>query len=388
MRFELDIEPRGFIARLFKRKKRDSAKVLISSLHRLIAESTFQEDNMSNVIKIAFEEIRGAGKLGLAFWDNENGTLEPYLSYSIEKGNLVSAHENSLHPVTGMLNLSGDNTLGMWWDANLDRAYIFNLIPGDDRISNMGVGRHMGMLEGSGMVLPMIFQKRLMGMLSITGENIRFDGDIDREPYYMILYAASLSRIIATNIKMQTDPLTKLGTVGRFDVVFRQIVSKGIQSTRPTTLIYIDGDNFKSINDTYGHDAGDMVLRAIAKRMLDSTRELERNVFRLGGEEFAIPLEENTDSAIRVARRISEAMLSPVRITDNSGMTHEISVSVSIGISSTEFISVNPNPEEICAHLRKTADNAMYNAKQEYGKGCIVARVRDDCGNITMRKIS
>ena len=118
-------------------------------------------------------------------------------------------------------------------------------------------------------------------------------------------------------------------------------------------VMFLDLDNFKRINDTLGHHAGDLLLQAVAQRLLESLRKIDA-VARFGGDEFAIMLEEVKDPADvkRVAQKIIEAVSAPVVL---EGV--EVQVGVSIGVS------IYPADAGSVEELFKHADTAMYRAK-------------------------
>jgi diguanylate cyclase (GGDEF)-like protein len=123
-------------------------------------------------------------------------------------------------------------------------------------------------------------------------------------------------------------------------------------------VMFVDLDNFKSINDSYGHQAGDAVLQAVATRLQQSTRT-EDTVSRYGGDEFLYllsPLNEERDIAM-IAAKIRKAIQTPLDLG-----THDVDLSpcleASIGIS------VFPKDGVSAAALIKRADEAMYGAKE------------------------
>jgi len=119
-------------------------------------------------------------------------------------------------------------------------------------------------------------------------------------------------------------------------------------------VIYIDLDSFKPINDTYGHDAGDLLLKEIAKRLSGVVRESDI-VARVGGDEFIIVTGEINfgSGAELIARRISMIVAEPVLIAGNS-----VSVGASIGIS------IFPSHGSDSESLIQKADEAMYRVKK------------------------
>ncbi len=153
----------------------------------------------------------------------------------------------------------------------------------------------------------------------------------------------------------QFDPLTNLPNRALFRDRLEQALKRAKRSAHSVGLMFLDLDHFKDINDTLGHEAGDKLLTAAARRIRDCVRDQD-TVARLGGDEFTVILPDITElnDAKRVAKAIGRAMAKPLLI-DN----HELYVSTSIGISM--FPQDGDGPD--C--LIKSADIALYAAKQK-----------------------
>lgn len=135
-----------------------------------------------------------------------------------------------------------------------------------------------------------------------------------------------------------------------FDVVSREI-ERCRRYRHPLTLAYIDCDNFKVVNDTFGHQGGDEVLRAVAMTLRNHIR-LNDIVARIGGDEFAVFLPETgAEPAERAFRKIRDMLLDAMR-------THNWPITFSIGIAT--FIT----PPESCEVMLKEADALMYSVKK------------------------
>jgi len=120
-------------------------------------------------------------------------------------------------------------------------------------------------------------------------------------------------------------------------------------------LFFIDIDNFKYINDEYGHDVGDMVLKNVTQRMLHCIRNNDMLV-RLGGDEFIIIVVDETEnnSTGMVAEKILASLVQPIKYNQNNLYT-----SASIGIAIYPIHAQSPEK------LIVNADKAMYMAKKE-----------------------
>ncbi len=138
-----------------------------------------------------------------------------------------------------------------------------------------------------------------------------------------------------------------------------------IQAKRKATkiaLMFIDLDNFKPINDTYGHNAGDLLLKLAAKRMKDSIRESD-TVGRIGGDEFLLllPAINTPQDALNVAEKIRHEINKPF----------ELPGVPAVNISSSTGVAIYPEHGSNATHLIKSADDAMYLAK-ERGRNKVV----------------
>ncbi|MCD1124707.1 diguanylate cyclase [Jinshanibacter sp. LJY008] len=137
--------------------------------------------------------------------------------------------------------------------------------------------------------------------------------------------------------------------------VFDQAMQGVSQSKRGTALLLMDIDHFKHVNDNYGHDAGDKVLKDMA-RILDSYTASGQKFFRIGGEEFAAIL---TDFSIPLAQKIAEEIRQKIeRNVFNLPNGQQINITISIGISSSEQRYDNNR-----LSLFQRADLALYQAK-------------------------
>lgn len=154
--------------------------------------------------------------------------------------------------------------------------------------------------------------------------------------------------------RAETDPLTGVANRRRFHQALEIECIRFTRGHDPFSLLMIDLDNFKDINDRYGHPAGDAVLFSIAQRLLIGLRKTDL-LARYGGEEFSILLPETRiEGAGVIAERIREAVCqTPIDVEG-----HPIRVSVSVGVAS------HSNDREIDPQiLLKKADLALYRAK-------------------------
>ena len=155
------------------------------------------------------------------------------------------------------------------------------------------------------------------------------------------------------------DSLTGLANRARFDARLRHALDEARRSGGQLGLLYLDNDRFKSINDRYGHAAGDALLVEVAQRIRGAIRDSDL-VARLGGDEFTVllaPLREPADAA-HVADKILAAMAEPLVLTPET----TIVPGVSIGIA------IFPDHAASAEQLLRAADHALYRAKHA-GRG-------------------
>lgn len=151
----------------------------------------------------------------------------------------------------------------------------------------------------------------------------------------------------------QHDALTGLANRHRLNHFLNARLSQGLSGDRPVFLLALDLDRFKPINDTFGHAAGDLVLREVANALKGCTRETDL-VARLGGDEFVVVATDcrTQEQAERLCQRLIEKINQPIRIG-----TNDVSVGASIGIVSAPYDGLTAE------ELLRYADIALYEAK-------------------------
>jgi diguanylate cyclase len=180
------------------------------------------------------------------------------------------------------------------------------------------------------------------------------------------LYAEYLGEFIRLHHDLKYDAakdfLTGLNNVRQFDASFRDVSQAALKNGKRLSLLFIDIDYFKNINDTYGHMAGDAILQGIAGILADSFRSSDI-VSRNGGEEFTVLL---MDCSSRHAVKIAEKLMKNVE-------NHEFAVSEKTSLHITISVGVSTYPEttKSIGRLLEDADSALYEAKRN-GRGTVV----------------
>jgi diguanylate cyclase (GGDEF)-like protein len=180
--------------------------------------------------------------------------------------------------------------------------------------------------------------------------------------------AVELQRIDLLETESITDPLTKLYNRRYLDRRIEEEVARSKRYSLNLSVLMLDIDHFKRINDTYGHQAGDVILCTLGSMIKTDIRDIDVAA-RYGGEEFLVIC---ANTAIDVAALLAERLRQQVeshqfQFFDSSGRNQTIQISVSIGVAS--FNTSIDSKEK----LIQTADQALYRAKEEGRNRVIIA---------------
>jgi diguanylate cyclase (GGDEF)-like protein/PAS domain S-box-containing protein len=184
-----------------------------------------------------------------------------------------------------------------------------------------------------------------------------------------VLFVESVAHVLAAAIERWRsdesmrhhalhDPLTGLPNRTLFLDRLAQLLARRQASSASAAVMFLDVDNFKLVNDSLGHEAGDQLLRAIAPRLAEALRPTD-TVARFGGDEFVVLCEEVVDGrdAVQVAERLQESLAAPFVL---DGEQHFLSASIGVALASGQYATP--------AEAMRDADAAMYRAK-ERGRG-------------------
>lgn len=157
------------------------------------------------------------------------------------------------------------------------------------------------------------------------------------------------------NFLAHHDTLTKLDNRQSMEIRLDQIIKQAKRNNSAFGICFIDLDNFKFVNDSYGHSTGDELLVAVAERITNTVRESD-TVVRFGGDEFIIIVEdiENVEHFENVAKKLIRAFKQPVQFSE-----YKMPVTMSMGLS------FYPQDADNIESLVQTADIAMYEAKRK-----------------------
>ncbi len=208
-------------------------------------------------------------------------------------------------------------------------------------------------------VVPLRVRGEIVGSLNLTrlgGQAARFSehefelGKLFAGQASMALQNAEAHLTVASRADL--DALTGLRNHG----TFQRDLSAMVETGDPFALLMMDLDSFKAFNDTYGHPAGDGLLRAVAQAIIGATRQVDR-AYRYGGDEFAILLlDARRSHAEEVAARIGTAVRGAVRHLGGPAAASEVSASVGVAVWPTDGKSKTA--------VVRVADAALYAAKR------------------------
>ncbi|MEM9742037.1 MAG: EAL domain-containing protein [Pseudomonadota bacterium] len=242
-------------------------------------------------------------------------------------------------------------------EAQFDGLHISRLLPSEDRARLKSA---LGELQarGQGCIRS---ERRLQcqnGLEIWTNFQIVMQQGDGREHSYFIIQASDITDVKVTQRRMERmafyDTLTDLANRRLFTDRLRQAIDHCRRHNRTSALLFLDLDQFKRVNDTLGHEAGDALLREVGRRLTESVRN-EDTVGRMGGDEFTVLLydvQHSGDAGV-VASKILKALSQPMQISG-----HDLIVSASVGVT------IIPDDGQSTEVLMKNADLAMYRAKE------------------------
>ena len=159
------------------------------------------------------------------------------------------------------------------------------------------------------------------------------------------------------------DALTGLHNRRYMEVHLKSLTDAAKTSGRPLSVVVVDVDKFKAINDTHGHDAGDNVLREVARRLQRNTRGIDL-ACRLGGEEFVIVM---PDTGMERARQVGERVRECI-----AGEPFQADQGVEVAVTASVGVATLSGELDSFAGMFKRADRALYAAKRG-GRNRVVA---------------
>lgn len=217
-------------------------------------------------------------------------------------------------------------------------------------------------------VLPLVRQHRLLGYLALgSAHRERFTRKLATDFIQRLATVAAIClENVINNERLKhiglTDPLTGVNNRRYIEQRMHEEVARGQRDRSALSCLFIDIDHFKRVNDQYGHQSGDDVLREVAARIKKELR-LSDALGRFGGEEFVVLLTHATrDDAARIAERIRAGICSRGIMIE--GSRDALRISASIGVASLMPPERSRSADDVRQSMLKAADLALYQAKE------------------------
>lgn len=332
------------VAREVTARKRQEA--LQSTLYR-ISEAAHSADNIDALLRSIHAIIGGmlpSGNFAVALLDDDAGMVHyPYF-----------VDEHALPPAPHALE---DDAL--LTEVVRDESAL--LLCAEDRKRALPAPGGHAVVDWLG--VPLRSERQVIGALLVRSyDPVARLGDAHRELLHFVSHqvAANVQRKQAADrlrYLAQYDAMTGLPNRMLFDDRLMIALARAARERRMLALLYIDLDDFKPINDRFGHAAGDLLLQELARRILGCVRQSD-TVSRIGGDEFIVLVDglPQADDALRVAEQVRAAIHQPFDLP-----RERVQVSASIGVA------VCPAHAGDANQLVRHADVAMYAAKRRGG---------------------
>ncbi|MDQ3129025.1 MAG: diguanylate cyclase, partial [Chloroflexota bacterium] len=311
--------------------------------------TTLDPSSILDQVAARLSDLVGYDNLSIELLDRTTGLLRPLTAKGIHAAEYLEPW------------LPGETGLATWVVAHNEPALVLDEA-NDSRVQQF---RDLPPVDGSLICVPLRGRDGATGVLTL--ERLGLEQRYSEEEFELVkLFAAQVSIALqnaevhrAVEIRAQTDGLTGLLNHG----TFQEWLGRSVQSHDPFSLIMLDLDDFKSVNDDLGHQAGDRLLAEIARAIEAAGRESDR-VFRYGGDEFALIL-PGTDgsSALGVAERV-RAAIGALGQAGTTWAAAGMPISVSIGVATF------PRDGLSAEAILLAADRACFVAKRT-GSGLI-----------------
>ena len=285
---------------------------------------------------------------------DSDGQLNPHVSW----GSIYGTVNRAVNLLPSLTRFSIAQ-----WSVDNDQSAIIGRLEEDPRESSAVHAARSRMNIGSTCSLPLRKQDKVIGAMVISrsrGQRNFSEAEVDLFKAVVNQLSTSIERVdLANELQHQAfhDLLTGLPNRYRFELELERNIEKANTQCSNFSVLFIDLDGFKEINDSHGHSVGDQLLTSVAKRLASVTRDSDV-LARMGGDEFAVILHSDANGLESADRLL--ACLNHEFVIGND----RVRVSASIGIS--RF----PDNGDSASMLLQSADYAMYQAKRG-GKGCV-----------------
>ncbi len=362
------IEP--ILVKFSKQKDQDGQiKDLHKSLHNLsilynISQAVNFIDDLKGLIQVilgkALETI-DAEKGSLMLYDFTDNTLQVKVVYGLKDQKYEFDINNGVIECSKLK--ANEGIAGKVFADK--KSIITNLGQNDPRFAKANISGNVSSL----ICVPLVAKGEAIGVINIA--NKKGDKLFNKQDLEFIEALANQAAIAIDNAKLYElatkDGLTKLYIYRHFYALLETELKRAKRYKHVLSLLMMDIDNFKNINDTYGHLVGDRVLKEIAATIKNTVRNIDIPA-RYGGEEFTVILPETNSKDARIIAERLRVNISNIEVAIDEENT--IKPTISIGIA--EYPTCSDNEQE----LIDLADKALYKAKND-GKNCIYEHCSD-----------
>lgn len=349
-------QPTGFIslaADITERKRAERRMQMEHAVTRILEESRTVEDALPRFIRTIAEasdwvygarwELDRAANLlrCMETWCVDAPEVREFMAYSRLRTQTPGTSKGPIHQVWG--------SNAPVWIADVAQDINMRRAP-----AALKAGLH------SAFAFPILVGEEFYGVIELFGREVR-QPDLGLVGVVHTI-GSQLGQFMARKAAEQNlrfvashDPLTGLFNRNIFNERLHQALAQAARFGRSLSLLFIDLDGFKVINDTHGHNAGDALLAELAARLRTSLREGDV-IGRMGGDEFVVLIEEFTEvgQVAEVAKKLLETVTRPFMVHGES-----CQLTASLGIS------IYPDDGSDAQTLLKNADMAMYLVKQQ-----------------------
>lgn len=316
--------------------------------------ATLDRDSTLQTIVEQFRSVTTADSTAIFLWDDETQRLA-VATMVFDKKYYPSEYETNVRETTLKL---GEGIVG-WTAEHREPALIADAIADPRVVPVPGVSLE----RKSAIVVPLVADQRLLGVIravkmgvnAFTAEHYRFAQTLGNQASLAISAAAAHEAVRRLSV---TDELTGLYNGRHFRARMREEIERAKRSGRPLALLVIDSDSLKTVNDRFGHEAGNRHLVAIAQSVQTHVRTSDV-VARFGGDEFLVLQPDATvEAAAAVAERIRVAVAAATVVAAEGA---RVTGTVSIGVAGFPRSATDEHS------LFRQADAALYDAKR-HGK--------------------
>lgn len=346
-----------------RRDQENDLKKLQKSLHNIsilynISQAVNFIDDLKRLLRVilskALDTIE-AEKGSLMLYNFTENVLQTKVVYGLADKNVETEINNGLIECNKIK--VGEGIAGSVFVEK--KSIISNLGKNDPRFLSIGEDLNVSSL----ICVPLIAKGEPIGVINITNKQ---NGKLfNKQDLEFIEALANQAAIAIDNAKLYElatkDGLTKLYIYRHFYTLLETELKRSARYNHEMTLLMMDIDNFKSINDTYGHPVGDQVLREISNCITTTVRKIDI-ASRYGGEEFTVILPETNSTDARIIAERLRRNISEIKVHLKDGTM--IKPSISIGMSEYPSCALDEQT------LIELADVALYNAKNN-GKNCV-----------------